>query len=412
MKVYLVGGAVRDQLLGLPVKERDWVVVGSTPAQMLALGYRQVGRDFPVFIHPESGEEYALARTERKKGAGYYGFECDATAQVTLEEDLQRRDLTINAMAMDELGQLIDPYHGLDDLKAKRIAHVAPAFVEDPVRILRVARFLARFHHLGFQLASETRQLMYHMVREGEVAHLVAERVWQELEKSLRERNPELFILVLRQCDALKIIFPEIDALFGVPNTYRHHPEVDSGVHTLMVLQQAVQLSPDPVIRLAALLHDLGKARTPMKAWPRHHGHDMAGLAPIEALCERLRVPTNYRRLALKVAKFHLQIHRVKELRAATVVKVLEQTDAFRQPDVFLALLSVCEADARGRLGQETTAYPQSMQWQTLLTLCQHVTAQAIIQDGFQGKAIQQQLHQRRVSCVEQQKKQWNQHET
>lgn len=412
MKVYLVGGAVRDQLLGLPVKERDWVVVGSTPAQMLALGYQQVGRDFPVFIHPETGEEYALARTERKKSPGYYGFECDSTPQVTLEEDLQRRDLTINAMAMDATGQLIDPYHGLDDLKAKRIAHVAAAFVEDPVRILRVARFLARFHHLGFELVPATRQLMYHMVRAGEVAHLVAERVWQELEKSLREKNPELFILTLRQCDALKVIFPEIDALFGVPSTRCHHPEVDSGVHTLMVLQQAVQLSSDPTVRFAALLHDLGKARTPMHAWPKHHGHDRGGLVPIEQFCNRLRVPTQYRRLALKVAQFHLQIHRVKELRAATIVKTLEQTDAFRQPDGFMALLRACEADARGRLGQEKTGYPQSAQWQALLTICQQVTAQAIIQDGFQGKAIQQQLHQRRTFCVEQHKKQWNSYET
>jgi len=361
MKIYLVGGAVRDQLLGYPVNECDWVVVGATPDALLQQGYRQVGRDFPVFLHPESGEEYALARTERKLAPGYYGFTCDFNPNVTLADDLSRRDLTINAMAMDDKGQLIDPYGGLNDLQAKILRHVSPAFVEDPVRVLRVARFAARYHHLGFKLADETRVLMYTMVKRGELAHLVPERVWQEWQRSLLERNPEQFIGTLRACAALRVVLPELDALFGVPNTRHYHPEVDSGVHTLMVLGASVQLSDDAMIRFAALVHDLGKACTPMGEWPSHHGHETRGLVVIDNLCQRLRIPADYRKFALMASRYHLIIHRLFELRANTIVDTFEHTDAFRRPELFEKLLIVCDADARGK-GAGQVDYPQARQ--------------------------------------------------
>jgi tRNA nucleotidyltransferase (CCA-adding enzyme) len=398
MKVYLVGGAVRDQALGYPIKEQDWVVVGSSPEQLRAQGYQQVGSDFPVFLHPKTREEYALARTERKSAVGYYGFTCDFNENVSLEEDLARRDLTINAMAMDEDGQLIDPYNGMIDLQNKWLRHVSPAFIEDPVRVLRVARFAARYAHLGFRLANETRLLMYEMVKNEELNHLVPERVWQELQRSLGEKNPEVFVQTLRACDALRIVFPELDALFGVPNSVHYHPEVDSGVHTLMVLQAAVALTKDPIIRFAALVHDLGKARTPKSEWPRHHGHEERGVAVIEALAKRLRIPADYRNLAVLVSRLHLNIHRFFELRPNTIVKILEQADAFRRPQQLEAILLACKADANGcGIKRE---YPQAEQWLRCFDVCKKIEVQRLIDQGFQGKAIKDGLRELRIAAI------------
>jgi tRNA nucleotidyltransferase (CCA-adding enzyme) len=404
MKTYLVGGAVRDQLLGYPVHERDWVVVGGTPNDLLSQGYQQVGRDFPVFLHPKTREEYALARTERKLGPGYYGFQCDCDPTVTLEEDLARRDLTINAMAMDTSGQLIDPYHGLQDLETKKLRHVSQAFVEDPVRVLRVARFAARYHHLGFTIANETRALMYAMVRQGELEHLVPERVWQEWHGSLHEQNPELFISTLRACDALRVILPELDRLFGMPNPRTQHPEVDTGIHTLMALKQAVTLTKDPLVRFATLLHDVGKACTNMTQWPLQQDHDVLGLPVIDAMCQRLRIPANYRKFAWLVAKFHLIIHQIRTLDANTLVSVLEHTDAFRRPQLFHNMLMVCEADSRGRPGDRV--YSQTSLWHHVLTECGNISVkslmkQGLIEPGSKGDVIKSSLHQHRVARVE-----------
>ncbi|MBA2652273.1 MAG: multifunctional CCA addition/repair protein [Tatlockia sp.] len=409
MKIYLVGGAVRDKLLGYPVKERDWVVVGATPEQLLKQGYQQVGRDFPVFLHPKTKEEYALARTERKSAPGYYGFDCDFNQNVSLEDDLLRRDLTINAMAEDEKGQIIDPFKGYADLQNKILRHVSPAFVEDPVRVLRLARFAARFHHLGFKLADETKALMYKMVKQGELAHLVPERVWQELQRSLEEKNPEVFIQTLRSCGALQVVLPEIDALFGVPNPPNHHPEIDSGVHTLMVLQAAVELSVDSLVRFGALVHDLGKATTAMEEWPKHHGHEERGVEIIESLCKRLRIPADYRKFAVMVSRYHLKIHRLFELKAETIVKVLEQTDAFRRPKLFENLVLACEADSQGR-GRKID-YKQAPQWLFVLFECAKVSSQNLIEQGFQGEAIKHEIHKRRVACVELILNSWKQYE-
>lgn len=399
MKVYLVGGAVRDQLLHLPVKERDWVVVGSTPEELFQKKFKQVGRDFPVFLHPKTNEEYALARTERKLGSGYYGFSCHFDKTVTLEDDLARRDLTINAMAMDEQGQIIDPYGGQKDIENKILRHVSSAFIEDPVRVLRVARFAARFHYLGFKVANETRMLMYSMVKRGELAHLVAERVWQEWQQSLKEQNPEQFITTLRSCDALRVLLPEIDSLFGIPNPYRYHREVDSGIHTLFVLQAATVLTVDPVIRFAALVHDLGKGLSPMNNWPSHHGHEELGVDLIESLSSRLCIPNNYRALAKMTSRFHLNIHRLFELKATTVVKIFEQSDAFRRPQLFYNMLIACQSDAEG-CGQVIN-YRQRKLWNYLLAECAKVNTQTILAKGYQGDAIKNALHQKRVACVE-----------
>lgn len=397
MNIYLVGGAVRDQLLKLPVKERDWVVVGALPNDLLAEGFRQVGRDFPVFLHPETQEEYALARTERKQGSGYYGFVCDYNPHITLEEDLARRDLTINAMAMDSENGIIDPYGGQEDLKAKMLRHVSPAFVEDPVRVLRIARFAARFHDLGFNIAPETRALMYRMVSQGELDHLVPERVWQEWYRSLAGPHPEVFLTTLRASGALLKILPELDALFGVPNWRRYHPEVDSGIHTLMVLKQVTLVSEEPIVRLAALLHDLGKAKTPESCWPSHIGHEKKGVECIDELCKRLRIPSEYRKFASLVARFHLTIHRLFELRASTIVSTLEQTDAFRRPEWFERLLLVCEADAGGK-GQ--LCYPQANHWRFILKACAQLKAKTLVSQGYTGRAIKEELHKRRVERV------------
>ena len=359
MQVYLVGGAVRDALLGVPVRERDWVVVGATREELLAGGYREVGRDFPVFLHPETHEEYALARLERKVAPGYRGFAVEFGPGVTLEEDLARRDLTINAMARSGDGALIDPYGGAADIEARLLRHVSPAFAEDPVRVLRAARFAARFAPLGFRIAPETLALMRAMVERHEIDALVAERVWQETDKALRETAASEYFRVLRGCGALRVIFPEIDALFGVPQPVEWHPEIDTGVHVLMVLDQAVALGADAAVRFAALVHDLGKGATPRAEWPGHRGHEERRVALIETLAARLRVPTAYRELALIVARDHGLVHRALELRPGTIVEMFERVDAFRRPDRFADMLLACEADYRGRAGLQARPYPQ-----------------------------------------------------
>jgi tRNA nucleotidyltransferase (CCA-adding enzyme) len=359
MQVYLVGGAVRDALLGLPVKERDWVVVGGRRDDLLRMNYREVGRDFPVFLHPDSHEEYALARLERKVAPGYRGFIVEFGPEVTLEEDLTRRDLTINAIAQAADGSLIDPHGGRRDIDSRILRHVSPAFAEDPVRVLRVARFAARLAPLGFRVAPETQVLMRGMVERHEVDALVAERVWQETEKALRETSASTFFKVLRECGALQRIYPEIDALFGVPQPAQWHPEIDTGIHTLMVLDQAVALSADTRVRFAALVHDLGKAATPSAEWPSHRGHEERSVALIEALADRLRLPSDYRELALIVARHHGIVHRALELKPKTLLEFMERTDAFRRPERFSQALLACEADARGRTGLESNPYPQ-----------------------------------------------------
>lgn len=359
MQVYLVGGAVRDALLGMTVKERDWVVVGGSREELLRAKYREVGRDFPVFLHPDSHEEYALARLERKTGPGYRGFSVEFGPEVTLEDDLARRDLTVNAIAQAVDGSLVDPYGGVRDLEARILRHVSPAFVEDPVRILRVARFAARFASLGFKVAPETQALMRNMVERGEACALVAERVWQETEKALRESAASEFFRVLRECGALAVIYPELDRLYGVPQPPKWHPEIDSGVHTLMVLDQAVRLSSDVRVRFAALVHDLGKASTPPEEWPSHHGHEQRSVALIETLCARLRIPAEFRDLALIVARFHGIVHRALELRPGTILDFFERADAFRRGERFADALLACEADARGRTGFEERLYSQ-----------------------------------------------------
>ncbi|EJL6267184.1 multifunctional CCA addition/repair protein [Vibrio cholerae] len=401
MQIYLVGGAVRDQLLQLPVYDRDWVVVGSSPQAMLAAGFQAVGKDFPVFLHPNSKEEHALARTERKTGVGYTGFACHYAPDVTLEEDLLRRDLTINAMAQDNSGQLIDPYGGQRDLAAKVLRHVSPAFVEDPLRVLRVARFAAKLHHLGFIVAEETMQLMTKIAQSGELQHLTAERVWQEWHKSLSTHHPEVFLQVLRDCGALAVVLPEIDRLFGVPQPEKWHPEIDTGIHTLMVAKQAAQLSDSLPVRFAAQVHDLGKGVTPPSEWPSHKLHCHTGLNIIESLCERIRVPNEFRDLALAVCAQHSNIHRADELKPATKLKVLGLLDVWRKPERLEQVLLCCEADHRGRLGLESEPYPQREIFLRAYQAALGVEVQAVIADGFQGKQIKEELDKRRVSAIE-----------
>ncbi|GHW62574.1 tRNA nucleotidyltransferase [Vibrio cholerae] len=401
MQIYLVGGAVRDQLLQLPVYDRDWVVVGSSPQAMLAAGFQAVGKDFPVFLHPNSKEEHALARTERKTGVGYTGFACHYAPDVTLEDDLLRRDLTINAMAQDNSGQLIDPYGGQRDLAAKVLRHVSPAFVEDPLRVLRVARFAAKLHHLGFIVAEETMQLMAKIAQSGELQHLTAERVWQEWHKSLSTHHPEVFLQVLRDCGALAVVLPEIDRLFGVPQPEKWHPEIDTGIHTLMVAKQAAQLSDSLPVRFAAQVHDLGKGVTPPSEWPSHKLHCHTGLNIIESLCERIRVPNEFRDLALAVCAQHSNIHRADELKPATKLKVLGLLDVWRKPERLEQVLLCCEADHRGRLGLESEPYPQREIFLRAYQAALGVAVQAVIADGFQGKQIKEELDKRRVSAIE-----------
>lgn len=388
MKTYLVGGAVRDKLLGRPVTERDWVVVGASPAQMQAQGYTAVGKDFPVFLHPVTKEEYALARTERKTGKGYTGFSFYCGEEVTLEEDLIRRDLTINAMAEDDQGNIIDPYGGRSDLQHKLLRHVSPAFAEDPVRILRIARFAARYHQYGFRVADETIALMRSMVSHGEADHLVAERIWKETERALAEPNPEIFIQVLRDCHALARLFPELDALFGVPQTATYHPEIDTGLHTLMSLQQAVKLTADTCIRFATLLHDLGKGTTPHEEWPRHIAHEDRSLPLVKQLCERIAAPRDYKELALMVAQWHTHCHRAMELKPSTVLKVLQSTDAFRRPERFHQFLVCCEADARGRTGFENRNYPQAEFFRRALKAAREIDLAPLRLQGLTGQAF------------------------
>jgi tRNA nucleotidyltransferase (CCA-adding enzyme) len=400
MQVYLVGGAVRDALLGVPVKERDWVVVGGSREELLRLRYREVGRDFPVFLHPDSHEEYALARLERKVAPGYRGFSVEFGPQVTLDEDLGRRDLTINAIAQAADGSLIDPYGGKRDLEARWLRHVSEAFAEDPVRVLRVARFAARFAPLGFRVAPETLALMRGMVERGELAALVAERVWQESEKALREDAAGEFFRVLRECGALKVVYPEIDALFGVPQPAEWHPEIDTGLHTLMAVDQAVLLGADAKGRFAVLVHDLGKATTPRAEWPGHRGHEERSIALIEALASRLRVPNEYRELALIVARYHGIVHRAFELRPSTILEFMERADAFRRPERFAQALLACEADARGRTGLEARPYPQRPYLSAArdAAACIKPSAQEIA--AHSGLQIAQYLQQRRIQAI------------
>ncbi|HET6395834.1 MAG TPA: multifunctional CCA addition/repair protein, partial [Pseudoxanthomonas sp.] len=367
MDTYLVGGAIRDELLGLPAGDRDWVVVGATPEQMLGLGFRAVGRDFPVFLHPETGEEHALARTERKSGRGHRGFVVDAHPSVTLEQDLQRRDFTVNAIARAADGRLVDPYGGTEDIRRRVLRHVGPAFAEDPLRVLRAARFMARLAPLGFQVAPETLALMREMVAGGELDTLVPERVWQELRRALAAPRPSAFLATLRACGALAAVLPEVDALYGVPQRAEFHPEVDTGRHQELVSDMAARLAPgDDLVGFAALTHDLGKALTPQRVLPRHIGHEQAGLAPLAALCERLRVPQEHRRLAEAVCREHLNVHRLGELRDRTVYELLERCDAFRRPERVPRIALACEADKRGRLGSAEADYPQGAELRRL----------------------------------------------
>ena len=388
MKIYLVGGAVRDRLLDYPVSERDWLVVGATADSMLAQGYRPVGKDFPVFLHPETHEEYALARTERKTAPGYRGFAVNASPNVSLEEDLLRRDLTINAMALDENEGLLDPYNGRQDLQNRILRHVSPAFAEDPVRILRVARFAARYAHLGFKVAEETRQLMQAMVAGGEADHLVPERVWAELYKALTEASPAAFFQVLKDCDALQVIFPEIHALFGVPQPAKYHPEIDTGVHSLMALTQAAALSEKPEVRLAALLHDLGKALTEPEYWPSHHGHERKGLPVLEHFCQRLRVPKAFKILCARVMEYHTYCHKAFDLRADTLTEMLQNIGAFKADSQLQDFLLACEADARGRTGFENKAYPQAEFIKTAAQTAQAIDTREVLQSNLQGAQI------------------------
>ena len=405
MQVYLVGGAVRDTLLDYPFSDRDWVVVGSTPQQMLDQGYQSVGKDFPVFLHPDSHEEYALARTERKNGHGYKGFEVFAAPNVTLEQDLIRRDLTINAIAQDLDGNIVDPYNGVDDINNKLLRHVSDAFTEDPLRVLRVARFAARYYHLGFRIADETAMLMQQLADSGELNHLVGERIWQETHKALGEKNPEVYIQVLRDCNALQAIMPELDQLFGVPQSALHHPEIDTGVHSLMALKQACLLSSDRSVRFAALIHDLGKGTTQLSELPRHIAHEVRGIKIIETLCKDIKVPNDFRDLAKITGEFHTHIHRALELKPATILKVIEKCDAIRRPERFEHFLLVCEADAKGRLNLEHKSYPQANYFRAMLKACQAVSPKQLADLGLKGKEFGEALRSKRVDAISDLKK-------
>ncbi|KHS88357.1 tRNA nucleotidyl transferase [Pectobacterium brasiliense] len=400
MKIYLVGGAVRDSLLGLPVTEKDWVVVGATPENLLAQGYQQVGKDFPVFLHPVSRDEYALARTERKSGKGYTGFVCHAAPDVTLEQDLLRRDLTINAIARTERDDLIDPYHGRRDLENRVLRHVSDAFSEDPLRVLRVARFAARFAHLGFQIAEETMALMQTMAHEGELAYLTPERVWKETEKALGTSSPDVYFQVLRDCGALAVLFPEIDNLYGVPAPAKWHPEIDTGIHTMMTVAMAARLSPEIDVRFATLCHDLGKGLTPPELWPRHHGHGPAGVKLVEALCQRLRVPNPIRDLAKLVAEYHDLVHTVQVLQPKTLLKLFDAIDVWRKPQRLEQLALTSEADARGRAGFEENPYPQGDYLREAFRVASQVSSADVVADGFKGIDVRNELVRRRIHAL------------
>lgn len=400
METYLVGGAVRDKLLNLPARDHDWVVTGATPQQMVDLGYKPVGKDFPVFLHPQTKEEYALARTEKKSGHGYHGFTFHTSTEVTLEEDLGRRDLTINAMAEDSKGKLIDPYGGQKDLQNRTLRHVSDAFTEDPVRLLRVARYAARYADFGFNIAEETLLLLKQIVFSGEVNELVSERVWNEISSALDEDKPSVFFLALRKFGALAVLLPEIDSLFGVPQTARHHPEIDTGVHTMMVIDMATSLGANNAVGFAALCHDLGKAATRPSNLPRHIAHESKGLSLIDSLCDRLRIPSAHRQLALLVCQYHTHCHRAKELKASTITKVLESLDIFRRPQRLQDFLIACEADARGRLGFENSTYPQADVFRLSAKVASQVNIRDLVSNGTSGKEIKKQLRSRRTKAI------------
>ncbi|MDO4431376.1 MAG: multifunctional CCA addition/repair protein [Lonepinella koalarum] len=405
MQIYLVGGAVRDQLLNIPVQDKDWLVVGSTPQQLIELGYHQVGKDFPVFLHPKTKEEYALARTERKSGRGYTGFICDFSSEITLEQDLLRRDLSINAIAQDLNGKLYDPYNGISDLEHRLLRHISPAFSEDPLRVLRVARFAARFTHLGFRVADETLQLMRQLTEQGELAYLTPERVWLETEKALNEKNPEVYFELLRSIGALKVLMPELDALYGIPNPPQHHPEIDSFVHTMLVLQQTVLLTENTelnksAVRFAAICHDLGKAFSPKSILPHHYGHEQKGIRPTRELCNRFKLPTYYKELAELSCQYHTHTHKAFELRPETIIKLFNAFDVWRKPQRFLEFLTVCLADTRGRSGFEQKEYPQKeFLWQLYQTALE-VDVQQVINDGFEKQQIRDELNRRRLNLI------------
>ncbi|MCP5162629.1 MAG: multifunctional CCA addition/repair protein [Hahellaceae bacterium] len=408
MKTYLVGGAVRDQLLGIPVKDRDWVIVGATPQALIDAGFKQVGADFPVFLHPDSHEEYALARTERKTGHGYHGFSCYSAPDVTLEDDLIRRDLTINAMAMDMEGQLVDPYGGQADLEHRILRHVSSAFCEDPLRVLRVARFAARLAPLGFHVADATLDLMRQMNTTGELDHLVAERVWQETQRALTENAPEVFFEVLRQCGALATLFPELDRLFGIPQPEKHHPEVDTGVHSLLCLKQATLLSKSSQVRYAALIHDLGKGLSPVELLPSHHGHEQKGVAEVKSLCARLKAPAEYRTLAILACEFHTHIHRAFELKPSTLLKVLKACDVMRKPERFEQVILVCTADARGRTGFESAPYPQAAYVSAAAQAIRTVQVKTFVEQGLTGADIGKAIDAAQLQILTQHKLSWS----
>ncbi|NTS78157.1 multifunctional CCA addition/repair protein [Catenovulum sp. SM1970] len=400
MKIYLVGGAVRDQLLNLTIKDRDWLVVGSTPEQMLELDYQQVGKDFPVFLHPKSKEEYALARTEKKQGAGYTGFSCYAEPDVTLEQDLMRRDLTINAIAKDEDGNLHDPYQGQQDITNRVLRHVSDAFIEDPLRVLRVARFAARFANLGFTIATETMDLMRKLSQSGELDHLTTERVWQETARALMEQEPQVYFEVLHECGALKVIMPEVDKLWGIPNPEQWHPEIDTGIHTMLVLKQASLLSDELATRFAALCHDLGKGRTPEEKWPAHHGHEKTGVWVIDKMTKRIRVPNDCKALASLVSEFHLHSHKAFELRADTILRMFNRLDVWRKSQRFEQFLLCCEADFRGRTGFEDRDYPQTDFLRACYQAANQVDIKAIVASGVKGPAIKEAVDEQRVNAI------------
>jgi len=397
MQIYLVGGAVRDSLINYPSSENDWVVVGATPEQMTALGYKPVGQDFPVFIHPKTGEEYALARTERKSGHGYKGFEFYTSTEVSLEEDLIRRDLTINAMAQDDEGHIIDPFDGQKDLAHKLLRHVSEAFTEDPLRVLRVARFAARYAHLGFTVAPETMALMKSIVAKGEMEFLVAERVWKETSRALTEQSPQVFFEVLKACNALEVLLPEVDALFGVPQRADYHPEIDTGIHTLMALKAATKLTDCEAIRFAVLVHDVGKAITPKDVLPSHSGHEKRGLPLVKAICDRLTVPNKHRQLAMSVTEFHLHCHRALELKPATLLKLFQSIGAIRSPDKLIDFLTCCEADIKGRAGFEDAAYPSKDYLLAALEAVSQANISDLVAQGISGAEIGKQLNQRQI---------------
>ena len=404
LDVYLVGGAVRDQLLNRAVKDHDYLVVGATVEQMLSLGFQQVGKDFPVFLHPQTKDEYALARTERKQGQGYTGFACYAEPDVTIEQDLLRRDLTVNAIAKNQAGDIIDPFNGLEDLNNRVLRHVSDAFIEDPLRVLRVARFAARYYHLGFTIANETMQLMTEISESGELATLSAERIWQEMQRSLTECNPEVFFKILHQCKALEAIWPDLDALWGVPNPAQWHPEICSGVHTMMVLEQAVKLTKEhkrsTAIRFAALCHDLGKGLTASEHWPSHRGHEKAGLPLVEKIAQQLRVPTYYKQLALKVCEHHLHCHKAFQLKPSTLLKIFNQLDTWRKPEEFDDFILACKSDFLGRLGFENRPYPQEHYLKDAMSAAFDINAKAFVEQGLKGTAIKEAIAKARLKAI------------